>query len=62
MVKAHPWPKVTENTLHSGHEECNNRLALLAVHRRLWIRDHKEDEELIHRAGNRRDFLLEANQ
>ena len=62
MVEAHAWTKVADRTLHTRHQECHNRLALLAVHRRLWIRDHKEDEELIHRASDRSDLLLNTNQ
>ena len=62
MVEPHAWTKVAERTLHTSHQECHNRLALLAVHRRLWIRDHKEHEELIHRARDRSDLLLNTNQ
>src|ERR1700737_42775 len=40
------------------HESGHNTLAPLGVNGRLWVRDHEENKELVHRSGNRRYLSL----
>ena len=42
--------------LHERHEEHDDALPLPRLHRRLRIRDHEENEELVHRSRDRRDL------
>src|SRR5215510_12808818 len=50
----------SEDHFHRGHQERDQTLRPLRFHRGPRIGDHKEDEELIHRPGDRRNFGLEA--
>ncbi len=48
-----------QDHLYQGHQKRDQALRPARLHGGSWIRDHKEDEELIHGAGNWRHFRQE---